>query len=158
MKKILIRTLALALLICLVFSFSACTEEEEGIATLPETGVTQEDSPSAGVWKNALYQENKELGEGETTFAFEVELAGSVLTFTIHTNKANLGEILLEENLIEGEDSAYGLYVKKVNGITADYDVDASYWSLTVNGESSMTGVSGVTVENGGTYRFVYTK
>ena len=46
--------------------------------------------------------------------------------------------------LIEGESSAYGLYVKRVCGVLADYDVDATYWALYVNGESSMVGVDSV--------------
>ena len=42
--------------------------------------------------------------------------------------------------LIEGEDSEYGLFVKTVDGITANED-NQEWWSLTIDGEMAMTGV-----------------
>ena len=47
---------------------------------------------------------------------------------------------LLALDLIAGEDSQYGLYVKTVNGITADYDTDGSYWAFYIDGEYAQTG------------------
>ena len=64
----------------------------------------------------------------------------------------------MDEGLIEGEDGPYGLYVKKVNGIVADYDVDQSYWAFNINGEYAMTGVDVTDIVDGDTYSFVYTK
>ena len=52
-----------------------------------------------------------------------------------------MGDALTELGLIEGEDSEYGLYVKTVNGITADYDTDGHYWAFYVDGEYAQTGV-----------------
>lgn len=73
------------------------------------------------------------LGEGKTTFYFFVmDLEGNVTTFEIHTDAEMLGAALLENNLIEGEESQYGLYVKTVLGITEDYNVDGHYWALYV--------------------------
>ena len=89
------------------------------------------------------------------TFTFEVVTTdGETTTFTITTEKATVGEALLDEGLIEGEDSAYGLYVKKVNGILADYNVDGTYWSFYINGEYGMTGVDSTPVEDGAVYAF----
>ena len=65
-----------------------------------------------------------------------------------------MGDALLELGLIEGEEGAYGLYVKKVNGITADYDTDQTYWAFYINGEMAMTGVDATDVEAGATYSF----
>ena len=56
--------------------------------------------------------------------------------------------------LIEGETTEYGLYVKTVNGVTADYDVDQTYWAFYINGEYAMTGVDATDVEAGQTYEF----
>ena len=78
--------------------------------------------------------------------------------FEIHTDKKTVGEALLEVKLIEGEDGPYGLYVKKVNGITADYDVDQTYWAFYINGEVAMTGVDVTDVEGGATYSFKVAK
>ena len=95
------------------------------------------------------------LGEGKTQFNFTVvDKDGKETAFEIHTDKATVGEALLELGLIEGEEGAYGLYVKKVNGITADYDVDQTYWAFYVNGEYGMTGVDVTNIEAGATYSF----
>ena len=95
------------------------------------------------------------LGEGQTIFTFHVTDAdGNETNFEIHTDKETVGEALLELDLIAGEDSEYGLYVKTVNGITADYDKDQTYWAFYVNGEYAQTGVDSTNVTAGDTYSF----
>ena len=99
--------------------------------------------------------ENTVLGEGQTKFAFVVvDTDGNETNFEIHTNKATVGEALLELELIAGETSEYGLYVKTVNGITADYDVDQTYWAFYVNDEYAMSGADTTAIEEGATYSF----
>ncbi len=115
-------------------------------------------APSADLWAEAVYTENTEHGNGEKTISVEVVTPEKTITFTLHTDKNTLGDALLEHALIEGEKGAYGLYVKKVNGILADYDVDQSYWGLNKNGESMMTGVDGAEISDGDRYSIVYTK
>lgn len=46
-----------------------------------------------------------------------------------------VGKALLDQGVIAGEDSSYGLYVKTVNGTTLDYDTDGMYWAFYINGE-----------------------
>lgn len=95
------------------------------------------------------------LGEGSTKFAFTVtDHDGNETGFEIHTDKETVGEALLEVGLIEGEESEYGLYVKTVNGITADYDKDGVYWAFYVNGEYAQSGVDSTTITEGETYSF----
>ena len=95
------------------------------------------------------------LGEGAKTFAFTVtDKDGGETAFEIHTDKETVGEALLEVGLIEGEDSEYGLYVKSVNGITADYDKDGVYWAFYVNGEYAQSGVDTTAITEGDTYSF----
>ena len=95
------------------------------------------------------------LGEGATTFCFNVvDKDGSKTSFEIHTDKTIVGDALLEVGLIEGEEGPYGLYVKKVNGITADYDVDGTYWAFYVNGQYGMTGVDLTEIDPTATYEF----
>ena len=83
-----------------------------------------------------------------------VDKEGAETSFVISTDKKMVGDALLEEGLIEGEDGAYGLYVKKVNGILADYDVDQTYWAFYINGEYAISGVDTTPVEEGATYAF----
>ena len=96
--------------------------------------------------------------EGEATaktFTFQViTLDGETTSFTITTEKETVGEALFDEGLIEGESGAYGLYVKRVNGILADYEVDGTYWAFYIGGAYGMTGVDTTPVEDGATYAF----
>ena len=110
------------------------------------------------LWENALYTEDVELGEGENTVFVEVVAQDKTVTFTVHSDKTMLGDALSLHNLIDGEKGAYGLYVKKVNGIVADYDVNRTYWSFLKNGESMMCGVDMAEFKDGDHYEFVYTK
>ena len=95
------------------------------------------------------------LGTGQTVFLFTVvDKDGNETHFEIHTDKTTVGEALFELNLIEGEAGAYGLYVKKVNGILADYNVDGTYWAFYENGEYAVSGVDTTNVVAGTTYSF----
>lgn len=91
----------------------------------------------------------------ERSFIFEVvDKDGNLETFDITTDQATVGEALLEEGLIVGEDGPYGLYVTEVNGIVADYDVDQTYWAFYIDGEYASSGVDTTDVTDGSTYSF----
>lgn len=93
----------------------------------------------------------------EHTFTFEVYLKDATepkTVQTIKTNKTTVGDALLEKGLIEGEDSQYGLYVKTVDGVYADYNETKTYWAFYINGEYAMTGVDSTNIENGAVYSF----
>lgn len=95
------------------------------------------------------------LGEGATQFTFTVvDKDGKETVFEINTDKTTVGDALLELELISGDDGDYGLYVKTVNGITADYDTDGTYWAFYINGEYAMSGVDKTDVEAGAEYSF----
>ena len=95
------------------------------------------------------------LGEGATSFDFVVEgVDGKQKNFVIKTDKTTVGEALLELELIEGEDSQYGLYVKTVDGTTLDYDKDGKYWAFYVNGQYAAAGVDTTKIAAGETYMF----
>ena len=121
------------------------------------TGCSKTDT-NPDLWEDALYTDNTELGNGNKTITVEVEVLDKSVAFTINTDKKTLGEALMEHNLIEGEQGSYGLYVKKVNGILADYDTTKSYWGLYKNGESMMTGVDQENISDKDNYKLVYTK
>ena len=95
------------------------------------------------------------LGTGSTVFSLTVaDQEGSETLFEIHTDKETVGEALLELGLIDGEESTYGLYVKAVNGITADYDKDGTYWAFYINGEYASSGVDSTKITEGESYSF----
>lgn len=83
---------------------------------------------------------------------------GKDTVFTITTTASNLRGALEQEDLIEGDESEYGLYVKVVNGIRADYDKDGAYWSFYRDGEMLMTGVDDTIIADGDTYQIKYEK
>ena len=108
---------------------------------------------------NDLFQKEEPTTPEQTaikkSFTFVVvDKDGKETSFTISSDKKTVGDALLAEGLIEGENGAYGLYVKKVNGITADYDTDKTYWAFYINGEYAMTGVDATEIVEGATYSF----
>ena len=104
---------------------------------------------------DGVFADGSELGEGNTEFTLTVtDTEGAESSFTIHTDKENVGDALTEIGIIAGEEGDYGLYVKTVNGVTADYDVDQTYWAFYINGEYASTGVDATPVTAGDTYSF----
>ena len=107
-----------------------------------------------GLWENATYLKDTELGKGAKTAVVEVKAGEQSITFTVHTDEEMLGAALLAHELIEGKD---GLYTK-VNGMVADYNVDQSYWGFYINGEFAMTGLDTTPITEGAVYKLEYTK
>ena len=93
--------------------------------------------------------------DSSVSFTFEVVFAdGSTKSYDITTEKRTVGEALIDEGLIAGEEGTYGLYVKTVCGETYDYEEDGKYWAFYINGEYGMTGVDKTDVEDGAIYSF----
>ena len=135
--------LCMMLIVAMAFSTIGCNGK-----TGNETNITTE--PTQSVQSDITV-----LGEGQTEFTFTVvDKAGNQTQFEIHTDKETVGDALLEHNLIEGEEGDYGLYVKTVNGITADYNVDQTYWAFYVNGEYAQKGADLTKITAGDSYSF----
>ena len=143
-KKLKSLLFCMMLIVAMAFTTVGCnTKTDKG--TTESTEVVQE----------TVKNEVEVLGEGKTMFLFTVvDKDGNETNFEIHTDKEIVGEALLDLELIDGDDGEFGLYVKKVNGITADYDVDQTYWAFYVDGEYAMSGVDSTTIEDGMTYAF----
>ena len=154
MKKMMSLVSVAALLLVCLMGVTACGQKQQPDYEQP----SQDIGADLGLWKDALYTANTELGEGATTVTVKVKADERQVTFTIHTDKTTVGAALQEHNLLEGEDSQYGLFVKKVNGIVADYDVDQYYWAFYINGEYGMSGVDTTNIEEGVTYSLERTK
>ncbi len=136
-----ILTLLIALLLCLGL-FASCAEKID----------------AQGNWENATHRSDKAFGEGKKTIELQVIADEQSVTFTIHTDEEMLGDALTQHGLIEGEMGDFGIYIKKVNGIRADYDVDQHYWSLSRDGEVLMTGADMTPIADGEHYEFTRTK
>ena len=153
--------LAIILTLTCVFVFAACAPAETPNTNTDDTTVSDntDNAPEAtGIWANATYLTDTEFGEGAKIVKVEVKAEGKTVTFTVNTDKDTVGAALLEHGLIAGENGAYGLYVKTVNGMLADYDVDQTYWSFNINGEYSMTGIDATDITEGVVYQLERTK
>ena len=125
LSSILSFVIATVLIAAMAFSFAGCDKEIE----------------STGEDKKAL------------TFTFIcTDIDGKQETHTVKTEKSAVGDALVDQGLISGEEGQYGLYVKTVCGITADYDTDGTYWAFYINGEYAMTGVDKTDITDGETY------
>ena len=97
--------------------------------------------------------ERKESRPGEKRFTLTVEdLDGNVTEYPITTDADTVGRALLDLGMLEGEEGPYGLYIKAVNGIRADYELDGHYWAFYVNGEYAVTGIDQTPVEPDAVY------
>lgn len=112
-----------------------------------------EDQVAAGEWVDG-----GEIGEGATSFDFVAVNGDDVAEFTVNTDEEMVGMALQEVGLIDGEQSEFGLYVKTVNGVLADYDVDQTFWAFLVDGEMAMVGVDQTAIEEGKVYTLEVTK
>ncbi len=137
------KLLCLVLALCLLaLTFVACAKKVE----------------KTGAWEKATYLKDTTFGKGAKTLKVVVKADDQSVTFTIKTDAETVGAALLEHKLIAGEDSQYGLYVKTVNGMLADYNVDQTYWAFYKNGEYMATGVDATAFADGEQYELVRTK
>ena len=94
------------------------------------------------------------LGVGKNEFNLTVTgKNGKSTDFVIKTDKTVVGEALQELKIIEGEEGDYGLYIKSVNGVVADYDIDKTYWAFYIDGEYALTGIDQTNIEKGKKYQ-----
>ncbi|MBQ7475190.1 MAG: DUF4430 domain-containing protein [Clostridia bacterium] len=128
---------------------AAATESGAGTesGTATESGTEAETEP--------VEIEKIEVGSGAKTVTVKVVKDKSVTEITLHTDKDNLADALLEHELVEGSESEYGLFITSVNGVAAEENY---FWSLEQNGEMLMTGASTTPVSDGEGFEFVYTK
>lgn len=121
-------------------------------AVLYASGVLggKKEAPAAGP---AVVQDGDVVGRGNREFSFVIcDGDGQETAITVKTDKQMVGEALKDENIIEGEVQEYGLYVKKVNGITADYDIDQTYWAFYIDGAYAMQSVDMTEIQDGSIY------
>ena len=142
MKKII----ALLLVLVMALGLAACGSENT--TTAPTT------TPSTNAPTNST-QESPKAGAAFTVTV--TDLDGSEKTFSYRSEAKTVGEALLAEGLIAGDQSDWGLMVNTVNGITADWATENAYWAFYINGEYAQTGVDATELVDGAAYAFVKT-
>lgn len=154
MKKIF----AIILSLVLILSLAACAAAPaatEPAATEPAVSNPTLENPATEPAPEGTETQPTEEAASKVEFTFiVVDKDGKETPFTIATDKTYVGEALIDEGLIEGEEGPYGLYVKTVNGQTLDYDTDGMYWSFYVDGQYGLTGVDQTAIVPGTTYMF----
>jgi nitrogen fixation protein FixH len=98
---------------------------------------------------------------GEKSISVEViDNTGASTVYNHNTDAEYLRQALeeIEGLTVEGEESDYGLYVKTVNGITADYETDGAYWAFYTNGEYSQNGIDSEPVHDNDSFSIKYEK
>ena len=143
MKKIINLSVSVVLVFATLLCFTGCGDNS----------VAKE-----GLWKSATYLSDTTLGEGSKTVDLQVKAGENAVNITVKTDKDTVGAALLEAGVIEGEESDYGLYVKKVNGILADYNTDKSYWAFYIDGAYATSGVDTTNITKGAKYTLEYKK
>lgn len=151
------KTLFAALLCAFAITLAGCGEKpsSEGVVVSAASGSTGD--ALSPLWERALYTEDCEIGSGAHSARITVGIGERTVVITVKSDKTNLAEMLTESGLAEGDKSEYGLYIKRVNGVLADYDADKAFWSLLQNGTPTAVGASSITVKDGDAYELVYT-
>lgn len=141
----------------MVVMFTACTQTEVSSSTSETDSSTVSETDASVTEEPTVYESGSVIGQGEkhiyvtATDSVNQELIG---TFEFYTDAENIGDALLEYGFISGDDGDYGLYVKVVNGVKAEYETNGTYWAFYVNGDLATTGVSSTPVEDEMSYMF----
>ncbi len=123
-------------------------------ATSADTAAEADGTTAAADGTTAAAEQEKEVNITVTV----KDKDGKTADFKLATKKTNLADALLEKGLVTGDDTEYGLYIKTVNGIRADYDEDKAYWALLdKDGNMLQTGASSTPVAEGDAFILVYT-
>ncbi len=130
-----------------------CNDEQNSVTTNEETSAYADETSVSSDETSDTENGVISIGEGQSKFTFEVvDEDGKTTVFEVKTDKKTVGEALTSVNLISGEQGAYGLYVKTVNGITADYDTNGRYWAFYIDGQYAFSGVDSTEINESYVY------
>lgn len=95
--------------------------------------------------------------QGAKTITVEViHKDASQKTFEYHTDREYLGEVLTDEELVSGEEGAYGMFITTVDNETAD-DANQEWWCITKNNERLDTSADQTPIADGDKYELTLT-
>ncbi len=81
---------------------------------------------------------------------------GSLKSFTYHTDREYLGEVLIDEELVLGEEGPYGIFITSVDNETAD-NSNQEWWCITKNNEQLNTSANQTPITDGDKYELTLT-
>ena len=106
-----------------------------------------------GVWRAS----RPDAQEGAKALTVEViHKNGEAKTFSFRTDAEYLADALIQQEIVEDNQTAYGLYILTADGETADESKE-EWWCLTKGGEIHMTGASETVIAEGETYELTFT-
>ena len=149
--------IALLLALILALSLAACAADSP--SELP--GETESQPlPEETVQESTAEETTGEpVEEGLVRISVTVVHAdGTIKDFFYDTGDKYLGTVLQDAGLVKGNAGPYGLEITEVDGEKAVYDTDKAYWAIYVGDEYALTGIDGIEVENGGSYKLEYTR
>ena len=97
------------------------------------------------------------IGGGKTVTVTVVHGDASENVFIYETEDTHLGQMIVSEGLAQGKEGPYGLEIHTVDGETASWEENRSYWALFEGEEYAATGADGIVLTDGGEYSLVYT-
>ena len=105
-----------------------------------------------------IYQFTKDpVSEGAKNITVEVIHGDhSSKTFAYHTDREYLGEVSKDEELVTGEDGAYGMFIQSVDGETADESIQ-EWWCITKDQKKLNTSADQTPIADGDKYELTLT-
>ena len=105
-----------------------------------------------------IYQFTKDpVSEGAKNITVEVIHGDhSSKTFAYPTDRDYLGEVLKDEELVTGEDGAYGMFIQSVDGETADESIQ-EWWCITKDQKKLNTSADQTPIADGDKYELTLT-
>ena len=167
-KKSILVLVALVVVVGLLFGVYTVTRPKTR-AEVPETQPTQSTEVQEQTQQTEPQEQTETQEQTEPTTEAEptadtvavtvivVHKDGSEKVYEVETDALYLGEVLLEEQIVEGEMGPYGLMISAADGEVADWNVDQSYWAIFIGEEYATTGADGIPVFGGDVYKLVYT-
>lgn len=111
---------------------------------------------AAAVLLGAWYFTRPAAQEGEKYLRVDVIHSGSVTVHEFTTDAETLAGALLEQEIVEDNQTAYGLYILTADGVTAD-ESKQEWWCITRGGQSVTTGASEIMIADGDVYELTLT-
>jgi hypothetical protein len=106
-----------------------------------------------GLW----YAAKPEAQTGSKALTVEVIHGnGEAKTFDFRTDAQTLADALVEQEIVEDNQGAYGLYILTADGETVN-EAAQEWWCITKNGESMTTGASDTVIADGERYELTFT-
>lgn len=112
----------------------------------------------AGIMLGVYFATRPQPEEGSKSITVTVvHKDGSKKDFPVKTDAEYLAQVLVDEGIVEDNQSEFGLYILVADGEYADYNADGGWWAVYEGDTQASVGASELPIKDGGTYKLVYT-